>query len=690
MLLSFFAVLLTFSLSNRLFKSLETERRLLLAYSSIIVGTSLWSVHFLDILAFPALQSAGYDLSYVFISWLCAISFCAIVLHLSSRKSLPLNALISYGFGASIIAYSIFYFSIASMQIIPEVTFIPSVSILSLIITFAITMLSCLIIYWIKGYAGRSPLLTKSIFSFIISIAITGVHLTYFSSIKIPLQAISSIDFHPDNTLLGVTIALGLICLCLVSFVIAIFYDKFGYDTFKFNFFNKTNLEEASKQALVDALTQLPNRRAFMQHLELATKRCERNGTGLALAFIDADDFKQINDALGHKVGDQVLQKIASRLVTAVRGCDEVARIGGDEFIAIIEGVDDNEDYITVIERMINAVHAPCTIDNVKLNLSVSIGVATHTSGGNIEQLMNAADTAMYRAKKDGKDQFRFFDAEIAQATDQLLEIQYDLKNALANDELKLHYQIKVNSITREPEGAEALLRWQHPVRGLLYPIDFMQAADRFGLSNAICDWVIEESCNTLKQLKQIDIPFNISVNISHQQMLNESLVNNITDILSRHELPKTSLTVEVTEYTALKNQARFINQLSRFKDAGIKVTLDDFGTYSSSLTNLQKWQVNELKLDPSFTEDIETDRRTRGVIQAVIELAHALEFNVIAEGVENESQRKILADLGCDEMQGYFISRPIPEERFINLVKNLSLNTSVSDRFFFKALYKS
>ena len=687
LLLSYLAVLLTFNLCNRLYKSLETEKPILLAYSSLIIGTCLWSIHFLDVLALPALQSAGYHLGYVFVSWLCAISFCTIVLQLSSRKSLPLKPLVSYSFGGSILACSIFYFSIASMQIKPEVTFIPSVSLLSLVITFAITMLCCLIIYWVKGYAGKSPIITKSIFSAIISIAIYGVHLIYFASIKIPEQAISSVDFHPENTLLGVTIALGLISLFLVSFVVAVFYDKFGYNTFKFNFSNKFSLEEINKQALVDTLTQLPNRRAFMQHLELAIKRCERNGTGLALAFIDVDDFKQINDAMGHKIGDQVLQKIASRLVTAVRGCDEVARIGGDEFVAIIEGVEDNEDYIAVVERMINAVHAPCTLENVKLNLSVSIGVAMHAAGGSIDQLINAADTAMYRAKKDGKDQFRFFDAEIAQAIDQLLEIQYDLKNALANDELKLYYQIKVNSITREPEGAEALLRWEHPVRGLLYPADFMHAADRFGLSHAICDWVIEESCKTLELLKRMDIPYKISVNISHQQMLNENLVSNITDCLHRYNLDTSSLIVEMTEYTALKNQTKFVNQLNRFKLAGIKVTLDDFGTYSSSLTNLQKWQVDELKLDPSFTEDIETNKRTHGVIQAVIELAHVLDLNVIAEGVENENQRRILADLGCDEMQGYFISRPLPDERFINLVKNLNSNIPNEGRFFFKEL---
>jgi EAL domain-containing protein (putative c-di-GMP-specific phosphodiesterase class I) len=198
---------------------------------------------------------------------------------------------------------------------------------------------------------------------------------------------------------------------------------------------------------------------------------------------------------------------------------------------------------------------------------------------------------------------------------------------------------------------------------------------------------VVEESCHTLQQLSNLSIPFNISVNISHQQMINANLASNINVMLNRHDLPKTSLIIEVTESTALKNQAIFNNQLARSKEAGIKVTLDDFGTYSSSLTNLQKWQVSELKLDPTFTEDIETNTRTRGVVQAVIELAHALDLNVVAEGIETEGQRILLAELGCNEMQGYFISRPLPEERLIGLLKNLDLSFTENGQLFFKEL---
>jgi diguanylate cyclase len=687
LLLGYFSVLLTFNLVGRLYRSQANDKRLLLTYSAVILGSCLWSIHFLNILAVPTIQSAAYAISYIFSAWLSALVFSATVLHISSQKKLPLKSLVFGGLVASISASAIFYLNIQSLQIQPAITFAPVESSITLTITFAVAMLGIMILYWIKNYAGDFPLLTKSLFSIIISLAITGIHQAENASIRIPSQVVNGTGFHLNTTLLGVTIALGLICLFLVTFIIAIFYDKFGYDTFKFSIFKKENLEEVSRQALVDNLTQLPNRRALMQHLEAATRRCERNGSSLAVAFVDVDNFKQINDTLGHQVGDQVLQKISKRLVAAVRGCDEVARIGGDEFIAIIEEVESYEDCIAVVERMVNSVRENCIINNSELHLSVSVGVAMHPEDGNINQLISAADTAMYRAKKDGKNQFRFFDTEIATAADQLLEMQFDLKNALANDELKLHYQIKVNSITREPVGAEALLRWEHPVKGLLFPADFMQAAERFGLSYAISDWVIEECCQTLHQLQHLNIPFNIAINVSHQQMINTSLVNSITDTLNRYDLPTSSLIVEVTESAALKNQTLFNHQLNRFKEANIKVTLDDFGTYSSSLTNLQTWHVGELKLDPTFTANIETSNRTRGIVQAVIELAHVLELNVVAEGVESEAQRIMLAELGCDEMQGYFISRPLPEERLISLLKNLNLNFPQTGHFHVREL---
>ena len=437
--------------------------------------------------------------------------------------------------------------------------------------------------------------------------------------------------------------------------------------------------ESLSQMAMVDTLTQLSNRRALMQRLEAAASRSERNGTRLAVAFVDIDNFKKINDSLGHPVGDEILQEVAKKLVAAVRGGDEVARIGGDEFIALIEEVKSDEDVITIVERMVSSIREITISKHADVHTSVSIGVAMFPNDGNIEQLINAADTAMYRAKKDGKNQFRFFDAEIALASDQLLETQYDLKNALANDEFKLHYQIKIDSITREPIGAEALLRWQHPVRGLLYPADFMPAAERCGISSAINDWMLEESCRALHRLNDLHIPFSTSINLSHQQLRNTNLVREISEKLKRFNLPTSSVIFEISESSVIKNEPLFNNMLDRFKAADIRIALDDFGTQSLSLTYLQNLKVSELKLDSSFIANVDSDHKTRGIIQAIIELAHVLELNVVAKGIETEGQRRALAELGCDQMQGFLISHPISEARLIRLLENLNAHSELS-----------
>jgi diguanylate cyclase (GGDEF)-like protein len=511
----------------------------------------------------------------------------------------------------------------------------------------------------------------------------SGLIITALGAWFIHTICIATINDEP--TLIFLTTALCVTSLVLATLLAAVL------DFYLRNRKLATNhsKENLSQMVMVDTLTHLPNRRALLQSLEAACRRSERSGTSLAVAFVDIDNFKLVNDVLGNKVGDDVLQEVAKKLVAAVRGCDEVARIGGDEFVALIEEVKTDEDCIIIIERMVSSIREISVPNHAEIALTASIGVALFPRDGSVEQLISAADTAMYRAKKDGKNQFRFFDAEIAQASDQLLETQYDLKNALANDELKLYFQIKVDSITREPVGAEALLRWQHPVRGLLHPADFMQAAERFGLGSTINAWVIEESCRTLHCLKFMGIPFSISINLSYQQLRNVNLVSDINQMLKRFDLPTSSLIFEISEYAAITNESLFNSLLARFNAADIKIAIDDFGRHSSSLAYLKNMTVNELKLDPSFINDIGSNHKTRGIAQAIIELAHVLELNVVAEGVETEDQRKVLADLGCDQMQGFLISRPLPEERLIGLLKNLTLQTEKSGQLFINELKK-
>lgn len=683
MLVGYFAVLLTLSLIGRLYKSQDAHKEPLLVFSMLIVGTSLWSIHFLDVLAFPLLQSTGYTISYIMLSWISALTVALSVLYMSCKKTLPLKSLLIASFVAGMSACAMFYFSIYSMKIQPTVTFSPLISVICLMVSVAVAMLGIMVMFWLKSYSGKFPFLTKSIFAVLMSLAITGVHLIYNTAIEIPHNAISNTVVHFDNTLLGLTVALGFVCLFFATCIVAIFYEKFSYDTFKFSLAPKIDHQQLNNLAMLDALTQLPNRRAFQQHLESAIKRSSRGNATIAVAFIDLDNFKPINDTHGHHVGDEVLSIIAKRLNAAVRGCDFVARIGGDEFVAIIEEIKSENDIVPIAERIVNSVREILVINDNQITISASVGIAVYpTDGGDIDKLLICADAAMYRAKSDGKNQFRFFDAEIELASDQMLELQRDLRHAIDNNEFRLRFQPKVDTRSQAPVGAEALIRWQHPSKGLLMPSMFMPAAEKFGLLEQINTWVIEEACRTIRRLQGYDVHLNISINLSSQQFRNPNLVDEIKRLLDRFNLPHNSLTFEITEAAAVKNQKLFDTLLTKFSEAGINTAIDDFGTHPSNLAYLQSLKVYELKLDKEFIVDIGTSAQSRAVADAVIRLAHALDFIVVAEGVETEEQRLILTEMNCDQMQGYLFSRPISEGKLIALIKQLDTSFKSTGQF--------
>lgn len=431
---------------------------------------------------------------------------------------------------------------------------------------------------------------------------------------------------------------------------------------------------DLNRIAMTDPLTQMPNRRGLKQHLEAGIRRCARLNTSLAVAFIDLDDFKPVNDDHGHHVGDEVLQVVAKRLNKAVRRCDLVGRIGGDEFLAIIEDIKSNQDVVTIIERMIHSLREVFYIDHHELHVSASIGIAVYPRDGDIDRLIIAADSAMYLAKSAGKHQFRFYDKEMELASDRMLEMQRDLKNAIERNELELHYQPKVDTKTYSLSGVEALLRWQHPVKGWIAPKVFIMAAERFGLMNQVSHWVIEESCRTLHRMRSMGIHLQVSINLSSQQFRNPDLVKNVVEVLQRFDLPHSCLMFEVNEETTLSNPEQVDARLAEFKAAGIDIAMDDYGAGNSSISGIQKLNVSQLKLDASITTKTTLDQRSYDIADALIRFAHALDLSVVAEGVETEEQCRALTELGCDQMQGYLFGRPVPEERLPNLFRQISM----------------
>jgi diguanylate cyclase (GGDEF)-like protein len=392
----------------------------------------------------------------------------------------------------------------------------------------------------------------------------------------------------------------------------------------------------------------------------------------MALAYIDLDHFKPVNDYFGHHVGDLLLVEVAERFNTAIRNCDYIARTGGDEFVAILGEIDAHESIIAVVQRIIDAVKEPFYIEGHLIEISCSVGIAIYPRDGNLEKLKVNADAAMYKAKENGRDQFRFYDAEIEQASDEMQQIRKELIDAIHENQFILHYQPKIMAQTHAPAGAEALLRWDHPERGILTPIHFIEAAERFGFVDKINNLVLIQACKTIHKARKEGLDIQISVNLSRQQFRNPQLVEYIRAVMQQYDIQAHSLIFEISETHAIHNQNQFKKLLSKFKFARLKISIDDFGLHPFSLTYLQNLEVSEVKLDKSFTAGIANYASSLAIVDAVVRLAHALNLNVVAEGIETEAQRSAIQTTGCNQMQGYFFSKPVAQAELFEIYHRL------------------
>lgn len=685
-----FAMYITFGFIGHLYRTISVNRNTLLALYSVAVGTGLWAIHLINQLIFHHHSSLATSSIHLFASWLFSLLIGFTLCYVASKKVIALAKLLLGGAIIAASAYAMFYFSLVGINqsngapdTSARITFDLLPLLIALSIALTVSIISLAATSWMKDYAGENKVLIKLIFSFLTSITILAVHSIFNTSVILHARVADlAVAEFTDKPMLALVITLGLVCLFLLAFVIALYYEKFGVSAFQFHIMERQSSIDTASTGYKDPLTKLPNRRAFQRELEVAAKRSGRANNTIALAYIDLDHFKPINDNFGHHVGDAVLLLVAQRLNAAVRICDTVARIGGDEFVALIEDIKSDEDIIPIVERIVQSIKEPFVVESHQIDISCSVGIAVYPRDGDIDRLMVCADAAMYKAKEDGKNQFRFFDAEIESASDQMLEMQRDLCLAIENNEFSLVFQPKIHCKTQSPVGAEALIRWNHPSKGVILPIAFIPAAERFGLINQINDWVVEESCRVIDRARHQGIDLNVSINLAPQQFRNQHLVDEILQLRKRYVIPADNLMFEIKETTAIRNEAQFKHLLQQFKAANIKVALDDFGSYHFSLSYLQNLSINEIKLDKVFISQINESDASRGLVDAVIRLAHALHFNVVAEGVETEAQRSALVDLNCDHMQGYLFSKPLSEARLFQLYDQLSVNFESTGQF--------
>ena len=424
--------------------------------------------------------------------------------------------------------------------------------------------------------------------------------------------------------------------------------------------------EDLQKIAYQDPLTLLPNRLVFEQRLAAAVARADREGSRLALLFIDLDGFKPINDSFGHSSGDTVLHAVGERLRAVARQGDTMARVGGDEFLMLLEGAPDEGSAALVASRVLSTLNQPYTLGEKEVTVSCSIGIVFYPDGGARSKLIAHADAAMYSAKRAGGSTYCFFEPRMEADAREQVELLRDLRQALEQGELELYYQPKIDARSGQITAAEALLRWHHPVRGLVLPSLFIPVAERFGLIGALGTWVIEDACRQVRDWREAGLAMRVAINLSAHQMRQEDLVERLQGAARRHRIDPSLLTCEITESVAMEDTRATQNAFQRLGRAGIHLSIDDFGTGYSSLSYLRQLPAEELKIDRSFIMDLESSDDARAIVDAVVRLAHALGLKVVAEGVDTPRQCEILLGLGCDELQGFLFARPMSAQALL------------------------
>jgi len=492
------------------------------------------------------------------------------------------------------------------------------------------------------------------------------------------------LDYIPHTsiiTMLTIVFALVILCLYLSRTITRSAINELDKYDRKLNSLLNTMKQEVEdrkgvekklmQQVYYDALTNLPNRKLFMNKLSRVSERLRKHENYLfAILFMDVDNFKIVNDSLGHTIGDNLLVSISQRLKTCVRSVDTLARLAGDEFVILIDDIKDIKDAIDVANRVQKEIKLPFQLGGQEIFTSLSIGIATgDKSHENIEDYLRDADIAMYRAKDKGKSRYEMFGSDMHDSIMQRLKIEADLIKALEREEYFLHYQPIFSLTKKKIVGAEALVRWRHPKHGLIPPDNFIHISENTGIITKLGEWILRKACAQNKAWHDDGYKdLRIDVNFSARQFQQQDTLQMIKQVLCETGLPSKYLDIEITESIAMEDHSiTLLNELSKM---GVTTSIDDFGTGYSSLGSLKRFPINNIKIDKSFINDISKDEDVEAIIRAIIAMANALKINIIAEGIETKEQLEFLLLNNCDEMQGFICSPPLSEKEFTELLQ--------------------
>ncbi|PLC53101.1 hypothetical protein CR155_14980 [Pollutimonas nitritireducens] len=630
------------------------------------MGIGIWAMHFVGMLAFSLPIPLGYDPVITALSLLIAIASSAFALWLVTHDSLPWHRLLAGALlmGSGII--SMHYTGMAALRMSPGIQYIPSLFVASIAIAIGVSGIGLWMAFHLRRRSSHEGLLRVGA-ALIMGLAIAGMHYTGMAAAEFPAGSIcGAAGAGVDSGWLALVVIVITMAVLGIALVTSVLDLRLESRTAKLAESLASANEKLRHRSLHDSLTNLPNRVLLEDRLKQRMHAADLEQKQFALMFMDLDGFKAVNDAYGHHVGDSLLVQVARRVLSEVRQQDTIARLGGDEFV-LLTGLVEPDDAARLAESMLSIIRRPFQLAGHELRISTSIGIVMYPrDGASQHDLLTNADAAMYHSKSLGHNTYCFFQTSmVANAQQQLLLLQ-DLRLAMERQEFDLYYQAKVDAKSGGIIGAEALLRWHHPVRGLILPDAFIPAAERSGMIVQLGAWVLGEACRQLQAWHDQGYgDMSVAVNLSGLQFGHTGLVGAVRDALQRNNLEPRHLTLEVTETVAMRDADASILILRQLNDAGVRIAIDDFGTGYSSLLYLKRLPAHELKIDRGFVRELPHNAEDAAIVSAILALGHTLNLLVVAEGVETIAQQRFLTALGCDSLQGYLFGRPLPSDQF-------------------------
>jgi len=664
---AFLASYTALDMAGRVATSTGKAARVWLVGGGFAMGIGIWSMHFIGMLAMNLAMVMSYDPLLTLISMFVAVVASIFALWIVCYGELVFARLMVGALAMATGVVAMHYIGMAALMFEPGIVWDWHWIGVSIAIALGASTAALWLAFKLRQGEGHLALLRAGA-ALIMGAAIAGMHYSGMAAASFPMGSHAT-QMGVNSSWLAMLVVVVTLSILGITLVVSTLDARLQARTSVL----ASSLAEANRElaqlALHDNLTRLPNRILLEDRLDQALSKAVREETAFALMFMDLDGFKAVNDAFGHHVGDNLLVAVTERMKNLLIGHHTLARLGGDEFVLLVE-ISEPNDAAAVADMLVKAIDEPFLISRYELVVSLSIGIAVYPGDGNDErELMFNADAAMYHTKNNGRNGYNFFQPSMNTIAQNQLQLINDLWLAQEHDELRLFYQPKFCAPQGPIVGFEALIRWQHPQRGLLSPDIFLPLAEKTGLIVSIGNWVINEACRQLSVWHRMgNTQWSIAVNLSSLQFEQAGLVETVVAALKKHQISPELLTLEVTETTAMRDPDESVRILTELTELGVKASIDDFGTGYSSLLYLKRLPASELKIDRAFVNELHTQSEDATIVTAIVALAQTLNLKVVAEGVETEEQQAFLTGLGCNSLQGYLLGKPVPPEQVPHL----------------------